>query len=75
MASEPIKIIKGATLPPPPLSQRWPFNAMKVGDAFDAPLVARPSLSTICAQRKRSKGESYTVRKIDEQTIRIWRLS
>lgn len=72
-----VEIIKNA--PPPPerfgrSRAQWPFGDMEIGDAFDAPAAARNQMSAACSQRKLRKGEEYTVRQIDAETIRDWRL-
>lgn len=71
-----ITIIRNA--PPPPevgARHKWPFDKLEVGDAFDAPILKRANLSYTASQRKIRKGELYTIRKIDDQTVRVWRLA
>ena len=70
------KIIKDAA-PPPALGHRtrWPFDQMEIGDAFDAPMLKRNNLAWACTQRKNRNGEEYTVRKISDDTVRVWRIA
>lgn len=69
------KIIKGTV--PGRRQLKYPFRDMEVGDAFDAPYTNWNSVQS----NARAFGRGYvpvrtfTTRKIDSDTVRIWRVS
>ena len=84
-------IIKGAPIPPAIAGRgsahKYPFATMEVGDAFDAPRDkgrcpngadrAQANLASAAASWAlyRKNGYKFTVRIIDENTIRCWRIA
>lgn len=71
------KIIKNA--PPPPSSRvgriKYPFDEMEVGDAFDVPLKSGDRIRAAASQWGKDHGKKFTIRKIDAETFRVWRIA
>ena len=69
-----IKIIKNAEMPKP--RANYPFADMEVGDAFDYPGGSTKVATAAFQWRKRNNpAVKFTVRKIDENTVRCWRVA
>jgi hypothetical protein len=68
------KIIKGGPLPTP-YGQKYPWPDMDVGDSFEAPAISRGTISSAATLDGRKYGRKWSIRKIDENTIRVWRIS
>lgn len=72
------KIIKGAAMPPPGGGWRnkYPFPEMQVGDAFDLPIDMRTKAASATGSYSKHHPEyKFSIRKIDENTIRCWRVA
>jgi hypothetical protein len=79
-----ITIIKNA--PPPAPLAKYPFAGMEVGDAFDCPRCGESSTGSDLAQirinasasswnRRRGGKMKFTVRIIDDKTVRCYRIA
>jgi len=66
------KIEKGIPIPSKRINS-YPFGEMNVGDSFSFPADKRASVA--CSVRPHSlKGKKFTVRKITNDTARVWRV-
>jgi hypothetical protein len=76
IADQQFKIIKNV---PPPSGhgdrQQYPFGDMVVGDAFDAPRAITDRLRAAASSYGRANGKKFSVRKLDENTLRVWRIA
>lgn len=61
-------------IPVPPQREEYPFLEMEVGDSFEVKLAKRESVQTIASGIKRTTGKRFTVRKVDSDTCRVWRV-
>ena len=50
-----------------------PLNTLKVGQSFTLPIDKRPSVQTKASKLKAETDKVFTIRKVDENNIRIWR--
>lgn len=50
-------------------SRKYPFEALGVGDSFEAPEVARKSIYSY----EKKTGFKFTARAVSESNVRIWR--
>lgn len=57
---------------PVPLG-RYPILELKVGDSFLFPISKRPSVQSRANKIKSETGREFTVKKMDEDSCRIWR--
>ena len=71
-----IEIIKNVEIPMRSNTQ-YPFSKMGVRDAFDAPIKDRSRIAAaVSAWSKRREGSiKFTVRKLDENTVRCIRIA
>jgi len=49
----------------------YPWHEMEIGNWFDAPL---PKRASIISSFSRFKPKEFTTRKIDDKTVRVWRI-
>ena len=55
-------------------TQKYPFKDMEVWDMFEAPLLIRGRLSSyLIAFKKNNPEKLFLTRKINENTVWIWR--
>lgn len=52
-----------------------PLDQLKVGESFVIPIDRRRSVATVASRMKHETGKSFTIRKIDDENIRIWRVT
>lgn len=53
---------------------KYPFDKMEINDSFIVPIEEKSTLhSAIVTARK--TGRTFTVKKVDSNTLRCWRLS
>lgn len=50
-----------------------PIDELEVGDSVEFPRKLQTSVATI-ASRLRRDGKSFTIKKVDEENARIWRV-
>lgn len=58
-------------IPPRNDAKKYPFDHMNVGDSFGFPEADR---MRIYASAKKRVGEKYSIRKVDNNSCRIWRV-
>lgn len=78
MASAPnFTIERGLPLPSGPVRNKYPLADMEVGDSFAASAGERSRISAaVSGWAKRATGaKRFTVRAINRDTIRIWRVA
>lgn len=51
-----------------------PLGKLGVGDSVQFPLSKRASVQTVASLLKRTKGMSFTIKKVDSESCRVWRL-
>lgn len=56
-------------------ARMYPFPIMEVGDSFDVPIDQRVNVATKASKQKRKYGREFTVKKINETTVRVWRIA
>lgn len=56
-------------------NSKYPWADMEVGDSFAAPKKLSISLVNSAAQQSRKRGWKFSVRTMDEQTCRVWRIA
>lgn len=72
------KIEKG--IPIPPGKKIYPWPEMEIGDSFTVSITngdlsrARKRLSSAAVHHQKKHGGRFTVRKIDDNTLRVWRV-
>lgn len=49
------------------------LNQMEVGESFRFPEIDRPAVASL-ASRLSAKEREYTTRKVNDHTVRIWRV-
>lgn len=59
---------------PPPDAKHVPLESLEVGDSMLFPLARRNTVQTLASRIKSKSGKEFTIKKIDENTARIWRL-
>lgn len=72
-----VKIDANVPVPDKPDVQadKFPLASLEVGQSFEFPYVDRKYVQSMASTIKRRKGLEYTVKKINEQTARVWRTS
>lgn len=60
-------------VPIPQQLLKYPFATMKVGDSFTVSIKDRKNVSARASRVGAETGKKFTVRKIDENTLRVWR--
>ena len=65
------KIEKDITAPEP--HKRFPLSELEVGESFTIALKDRNSVQSHASKVKSLTGKVFMVRKVDEQTCRVWR--
>jgi hypothetical protein len=50
-----------------------PLNQLEVGESFVVPIDKRRSVATVASRVKRETGKKFTIRKIDNDNVRVWR--
>ena len=70
------EVIKNAGVPAHPYA-KYPFETMDVSDAFDAPKEERVRVSAAASAwaKRGNRTVKFTVRKLDENTIRCVRIA
>jgi hypothetical protein len=56
-------------------NQHWPFKEMKVGDSFEFPESERYLVTPPAWKFAKRAGIKFTVRKVSDGTLRIWRIT
>ena len=65
-----MKVEKGMPIP-----NRYPFDEMEVGDSFALPPgVARNTVSVAAGRYGEKHAMKFTVRRMDDKTLRCWRV-
>jgi hypothetical protein len=67
------KIDKNIPLPEPEVGS-VPLNDMEVGDSVQFPIEERSRVLTNAGSLKRRKGKVFTVKTLDENNCRVWRI-
>lgn len=57
------------------ISSMYPLRLLEVGQSILFPSVDRTRVQVYANQIKRSVGRVFTVRKVDADTCRVWRVS
>lgn len=73
--SAPFFTIKRGTVPPKANATKYPIRDMKVGDWFDAPREAEHSVRVRASQQGKKYGRIYSVRRINDQRVRVHRIA
>lgn len=73
--SKKIPIYEVSDQVPIPVRGNMPFLLLKVGESFAAPLERRPSVQTVASRIKAESGRTFTIKKVSDTEIRIWRVS
>lgn len=73
MAQSQFKIERG--IPLPARRNKYPFAEMQIGDSFSAPLSEERRLSASAAARGFAIGAKFSVRRVDADTVRVWRVA
>jgi len=50
-----------------------PLDLMDVGDSVVFPIKKRPSVQTVASRLKKEQGKEFTVRRLDQDSGRVWR--
>ena len=74
MNIEVSQIDSGIPIPEERLS-KLPLNVLKVGESFVFSRAKRASVQTQASKIKADTGKVFTIRVIDENNCRIWRVS
>lgn len=73
------KIDKDVPVPEAPdpveLNSSMPLEDLEVGESFEFPADKRSYVQSRVSGLKRRKGLEFTVRRMDELTCRVWRIS
>lgn len=68
------QIIKNAPMPSRCASRNaYPFREMEIGDAFDVPFSLKDKVSASASYFGTRYGKKFSVRKIDAETLRVFR--
>ena len=59
---------------PVPERAKYPVRELKVGDSFLFPADKRDSVQPLASKIKVETGREFTIRKMDNDTCRIWRI-
>lgn len=54
---------------------KYPFGQLEVGDAFDAPLSDRASISACAPVFGKRHGMKFATRKVSDDTVRTFRVA
>ena len=58
-----------------PIPNRYPFDEMQVGDSFVVPpKIARNTVSVAASRYGEKHQMKFTVRRMDDKTLRCWRI-
>lgn len=69
------KIDKGVPIPDDiDMGTLPPLRTLSVGESIAFPLTIRKSVQTVASKHKRLYGTEFTVKKVNEQTARVWRV-
>lgn len=53
---------------------KYPIRRMQVGESFKVPMEKRGSISATATRIAKVTGKRFTVRKVDQDTVRVWRI-
>lgn len=53
----------------------YPWESLKVGQCFRAPIKKYTSLRALCSLKKKCGLGEFTVRKLDDKTVGVWRIA
>jgi hypothetical protein len=69
------KIEDKVEIPPRSANRKsqFPFDVMQVGQSFEAPMDKVNALTTSASSFGLKHGQKFTVRRIDDKTLRCWR--
>ena len=58
------------------MTVKYPFREMEVGDSFliSAELIPKTWVKNFCAATAHHRPKKFTMRKIDENSYRVWRI-
>lgn len=70
----PFFTISHSATPPKANVTKYPISTMRVGDWFDAPREAEHSVRVRASQQGKKYGRTYSVRRIDDQRVRVHRI-
>lgn len=62
-------------IPVPYMQGNTPLHVLEIGESFVFSMADRPNLQSAASQLKRKTGKTFTIRKQDQATGRIWRVS
>lgn len=69
-----MKIEKGIPIPSIAAVNRWPFDAMEVGDSIAVPAGAnRRAKNAACSFERSHPGVKFSIRKVGKDEWRLWR--
>ena len=52
---------------------KYPFDYLKVGDSFTAPVEKAASIAVACSRQKKKSTKRFIARK-DKEIVRVWRV-
>jgi hypothetical protein len=61
-------------VPVPETYGSFPLAQLKVGESILFPLEKRRSVATLASKLKKDEGKVYTIKKMDDNNARVWRV-
>lgn len=65
--------VDSTKVPIPEQILKYPLSTMDVGDSFTVDIKERKNVSSRASRLGTKTGKKFTVRKIDDNTLRVWR--
>lgn len=75
MSKKSIPVASIDTGVPIPDRASYPIRKLKVGESFLFPANKRSSVQSLASKVKAETGNDYTIKKMDGDTCRLWRIS
>lgn len=60
-------------VPIPEKKLKYPLGTMEIGDSFTVGIKDRKNVSSRASRLGAKTGKKFTIRKIDADTLRVWR--
>jgi hypothetical protein len=74
MSKKTIPVVSIDSGIPAPERASYPYDSLQVGDSFLFPVSKRGSVQSRVNRMKREQGKEFTVKKMDKDTCRVWRI-
>lgn len=68
------EVEKDVPLPEPVQGAAVPIDSLEVGESIRFPIEEKNNVSSRASHLKNQKGKVFTVRKVDENSYRVWRV-